>query len=178
MTLNHLEALDEALVRPGRVDKKVHFANAGQFELCDLFMITYVFDTNEGIDNTSALYNNRIHSCTVNKKIHKLAQRFSNIILPRDITVAEVQAFLFHHKNDSHDELTYATTWSEQKIEERSNSAVEEFVEDQKRGRKKNCLENESDHESVSSTGDRRLAGAGEKKRRLKRFADLQLKSL
>ena len=28
MTSNHLEALDEALVRPGRINKKVHFTNA------------------------------------------------------------------------------------------------------------------------------------------------------
>ena len=122
MTSNHLEALDEALVRPGRVDNRVHFPKAEQSALNDLFMITYLSDTSEEVHNNSTVQNKKVLPSAVRQEeIHKLAQQFSDTIPPGKFTVAEVQAFLFHHKDNPHNALAYAATWSQQK---RSSSAV------------------------------------------------------
>jgi hypothetical protein len=45
MTINFPEKLDEALVRPGRVDMKVAFSLATREQICELFIRMYSFDT-------------------------------------------------------------------------------------------------------------------------------------
>jgi len=44
MTTNHPEKLDEALIRPGRVDHQVAFANATQLQVKELFERMYTND--------------------------------------------------------------------------------------------------------------------------------------
>jgi mitochondrial chaperone BCS1 len=44
MTTNHPEKLDEALIRPGRVDHQVAFANATQLQVKELFERMYTDD--------------------------------------------------------------------------------------------------------------------------------------
>ena len=45
MTTNFPEKLDEALIRPGRVDMKVQFTNATRSQICELFTRMYSADT-------------------------------------------------------------------------------------------------------------------------------------
>ena len=45
MTTNFPEKLDEALIRPGRVDMKVKFTNATRSQICELFTRMYSADT-------------------------------------------------------------------------------------------------------------------------------------
>lgn len=45
MTTNFPEKLDEALIRPGRVDMKVRFTNATRSQICELFTRMYSADT-------------------------------------------------------------------------------------------------------------------------------------
>lgn len=44
MTTNHPEKLDEALIRPGRVDHQVAFGNATQMQIKELFERMYTHD--------------------------------------------------------------------------------------------------------------------------------------
>lgn len=106
MTSNHLEAIDEALIRPGRIDLKVEFTNVNKAQLIDLFLLTYLSDTSEKTHNASAANNENIFTPSVNdEEIHKLAEQFSNVLPSNRFTVAEVQGYLFHHKIDPHGAL-------------------------------------------------------------------------
>ena len=140
MTSNHLEALDKALVRPGRVDKKVYFDKAGLTELKDLFLITYLSDPS----------------------IHTLAQQFSQRIPSKQFTIAEVQEFLFHHRYDPHSALANASTWSRERIKELSSSPVGVSLKDQNSGHVKELVGNGDNQRSVSSSADSLVADASE----------------
>ena len=50
MTTNFPEKLDEALIRPGRVDMKVEFTNATRCQICELFTRMYSADTPTSLD--------------------------------------------------------------------------------------------------------------------------------
>ena len=49
MTTNFPEKLDEALIRPGRVDMKIKFTNATRSQICELFTRMYTADTSAGL---------------------------------------------------------------------------------------------------------------------------------
>ena len=49
MTTNFPEKLDEALIRPGRVDMKVQFTNATRSQICELFTRMYSADTSASL---------------------------------------------------------------------------------------------------------------------------------
>jgi hypothetical protein len=92
-------------------------------------MFTYS-DVNKESTKTPAFRNNSDPSHTTNKEISKLAQRFSDTIPSGESTVAELQAFLFSHRDAPQDALTYASKWSEWKRKEVSSSAVEETIQE------------------------------------------------
>ncbi|KAL9127582.1 MAG: hypothetical protein Q9217_003579 [Psora testacea] len=128
MTSNHLEAIDEALIRPGRIDLKVEFTNVNKAQLIDLFLLTYLSDTSEKTHNASATNNENIFTPSVNDEdIHKLAEQFSNVLPSSRFTVEEVQGYLFHHKTDPHGALASVAAWSQQDIEGRFRHAAKGF---------------------------------------------------
>ncbi len=114
MTSNHLEALDEALVRPRRIDKKVHFTNALQSGLNNLFLVTYLSDANKEIYNTLAINSKKIPTPIINnEEIYNLVERFSTLLLLNEFIVVEVQGYLFYYKEDPYSILAGAAAWSE-----------------------------------------------------------------
>lgn len=76
MTTNHIEKLDSALIRPGRIDKKFEFPQATHKEIAEYFYKVY--------KNTN------------------LTPNFRNIMGDKKISMANVQGLLIQNKNDPH----------------------------------------------------------------------------
>ena len=62
MTTNFPERLDDALIRPGRVDMKVEFTNATHDQIRQLFLRMYCSDAGEGLRKLSRKSNERVIS--------------------------------------------------------------------------------------------------------------------
>lgn len=84
MTTNRLEDLDDALIRPGRVDYQVAFHNATREQARELFERMYVAD------------NARI----TEDELKSLAQKFSKPIDDGQFSMAELQGYLLKYKQD------------------------------------------------------------------------------
>jgi chaperone BCS1 len=82
MTTNHLEFLDPALVRPGRVDLSVHLGNASADQARRLFM-RFFPEAESG-----------------------LSEEFAKRALSVDRSMAELQGYLLLHKHNPHEAIS------------------------------------------------------------------------
>ncbi|KAI1875144.1 hypothetical protein JX265_004202 [Neoarthrinium moseri] len=80
MTTNFIEHLDEALIRPGRVDKIFHLGKITQETARSMFICMYARERPEGTE--------------VSAEIQKLASEFSNKIPERVFSPAQLQGYL------------------------------------------------------------------------------------
>ncbi|KAH6664636.1 P-loop containing nucleoside triphosphate hydrolase protein, partial [Halenospora varia] len=97
MTTNHIEHLDEALLRPGRVDKRIELGLADKQMTADLFR--FVFKPVKGdentqldVDTTSASPENEVN------ELGLLANEFATRVPELKFTTAEILSFLLEHR--------------------------------------------------------------------------------
>lgn len=149
MTTNHLDKLDEALIRPGRVDITV------KFDLASTAMITTIFRgifaTLEGDvpkviiskkDDLSEVELEKEAAHIENKrlaeeaKIFDLAARFAEIVPPMTFSPAEIQGHLLKHKREPEAAVRDAEAWV-------TNTKIEKVKQMEKREREREREEKE-----------------------------------
>lgn len=96
LATNKPASLDEALIRPGRVDLKLCFENITKNHARDLFWRMYTPDT----------------SAETNELV-KLAAEFGSKISEKIFSPAEVQNYLIVHKDQPRQALSGVTDWVE-----------------------------------------------------------------
>lgn len=97
MSTNRKEVLDEALLRPGRIDMKVHFGLPTHEQAKDLFLRVY--------DNTNH----------VSLDLESLAQEFAEKIpKPPAFSAAAIKGHLIKHFKDPQKAVTSTESWIEQ----------------------------------------------------------------
>ena len=136
MTTNHPEKLDAALVRPGRVDRKIGFTLAMKDEVQELFVRMYRVsdeDSDDEIPTTSSktstmgngsatLANGDIKHTTDNTEVEgleDLAKEFAALIPDDTFTPAEIQNHLMRYKNEPREAVRTAEEWKKGALAEK-----------------------------------------------------------
>lgn len=103
MTSNSPDKLDPALIRPGRIDKKILFANASAEVIELLFLHIFAESPIEKTD----LRDVTKHSITA------LAKQFARNVPEDTLSPAEVQNFLLENRQDPLEAVAKAESWAE-----------------------------------------------------------------
>ncbi|KAK0385170.1 hypothetical protein NLU13_7648 [Sarocladium strictum] len=142
MTTNHLEKLDKALVRPGRVDRIVHFG------LADFEMAAAIFRSIYALyDGEVEPHNSRSSSLSSHEdpaslakqkakeeseqtetraRVDKLALEFAEKLPSQEFSPAEIQGLLLIHKRDPEGAIKALPEWVETTRREKKEKEIEE----------------------------------------------------
>jgi chaperone BCS1 len=122
MTTNHLERLDDALIRPGRVDMKVEFQRADEKMMTQLFY--FVFKPWEGDrhDPEKSIEGNgpdpaKIAEC--NETVELLAKEFAAKVPKLEFSPAEIMSLLLANKQSPRQAVDNVEVWMEKIKEEK-----------------------------------------------------------
>ena len=105
MTSNKPEVLDEALVRPGRVDLKIKFEHASKEQIHDLFLHMYSWKDNE----RSARYDTSL--------IPDLAKMFAERVPAGKLTPAQLQQYVLMHRIRPQEAVDGVEEWIREELE-------------------------------------------------------------
>lgn len=133
MTTNHIEKLDPALLRPGRVDLRIAFGYSDRDTIKKLFMAIYApmdcevrksassspkHSPSPSVTKPPALFFDS-HS---KEEIAVLAEKFADAIPAGEFTPAEIQGHLLLHKKNPMHALEDAEHWVQSVREKRKDS--------------------------------------------------------
>jgi chaperone BCS1 len=151
MTTNHPEKLDAALVRPGRVDRKVGFRLAMREEVRELFIRMYRVSeedyeveipqasastiSGKSSNGSIASENGNVHfkhaaDTTEVEGLEDLAKEFAERIPDDTFTPAEIQNHLMRYKNEPREAVDTAEAWKKGVLEEKEKQREHAEEED------------------------------------------------
>ncbi|KAI8983812.1 P-loop containing nucleoside triphosphate hydrolase protein [Pilobolus umbonatus] len=108
MTTNHLDRLDDALIRPGRIDVRIHFGNATSKQAHELF---------------TKFYPNL-------REDSELPSLFSSKIPDNTFSMAHLQGFLMGHKSNPEESVNLVDKWVESHLKGKNDDSTEDKIED------------------------------------------------
>ncbi|KAI9880051.1 MAG: hypothetical protein M1830_005783 [Pleopsidium flavum] len=151
MTTNFPEKLDEALIRPGRVDMKVEFTMATRSQIRELFIRMY---SSDAMKPTKQMTNRNFHRAVgrdLDEKMHigdssansgastpvgisrnsvvplselkKIADEFASCLPEGKFTPAEIQGFLLTRKKEPKRALAEVFEWRDAQLEAKAAKA-------------------------------------------------------
>lgn len=142
MTTNHPEKLDAALVRPGRVDRKVAFKLAMKEQVSELFVRMYTA-SDEGPFSSNGNANGHANggkgkavstgddSAMSRARLEELAADFAGHIPDATFTPAEIQNLLMRHKKDPRAAVAAVEQWMQETLEEKAEKDEDEDEKDE-----------------------------------------------
>jgi chaperone BCS1 len=138
MTTNCPEKLDEALIRPGRVDIQIKFTLATREQIVAIFKRMYGTGldvkkkkTNKDNDNDTdgnAPVHNSVCLCQPRndravptpmpaEKLAEMAEQFANLLPDTTFSPAEIHGYLLMKKNDAAGALAGVVEWKDKVVE-------------------------------------------------------------
>lgn len=137
MTTNHLEKLDKALIRPGRVDMIVKFGLADSGMISSIFRAIYA--PYEG-ENSSQSKSDELDPEAAQKKdaleekerlelterIEALAEKFAAALPEHEFSPAEIQGLLLKHKRDPEAAIAAVDEWIVETRKEKKQKEIDD----------------------------------------------------
>jgi chaperone BCS1 len=143
MTTNHIEKLDSALLRPGRVDMTIAFGYSDRETIRNLFLAIYApLECETKIkkaanppspkekghtSKTASISSNLSKAFSITgfskDEIYEMAEEFANRVPGSEFTPAEIQGYLLLHKKNPQDAIDEAEMWVNQ-IREKKKTAL------------------------------------------------------
>ncbi|KFA69294.1 hypothetical protein S40285_09137 [Stachybotrys chlorohalonatus IBT 40285] len=120
ITTNRPETLDDALVRPGRVDLRVAFTHSTSEQAGELYRHMYKIDMEPHIRQEKDEWKAKVHGDPKNGA--DLCEKFASLVPDGLFSAAEIQGFLLARKNQPQKALDDAPAWIKEKQEVQSES--------------------------------------------------------
>ncbi|OAA62971.1 BCS1-like ATPase [Cordyceps fumosorosea ARSEF 2679] len=133
MTTNHLESLDKALIRPGRVDMIIPFQLADADMSESIFKAIYMPFDGELADGAGSKENKGKE--TLIDEVAVLAKEFGRRIPPNEFSPAEIQGLLLRHKRSSQTAVDAVEGWVVQMRADKKDKAEKEKKEKEEKER-------------------------------------------
>jgi chaperone BCS1 len=109
MTTNHLEKLDPALIRPGRVDKRYHFDFVDTMSVKQLFRA--FFDDGSLFSSSITAEREPSDRSTWGNSVSELSGQFADIVSPSQLTAAEINNYLMGFRDNPEMAVSNAFDW-------------------------------------------------------------------
>ncbi|KAI9753303.1 MAG: hypothetical protein M4579_005222 [Chaenotheca gracillima] len=110
MTTNHRKELDEAITRPGRIDREFEFTLASRSQAEGIF--TWNFGRVNGeLQGAGDELDRPVEAISqTNEDVSKLAKRFGDVLLDKELPPAAIQTFLMSY-DDPNKALAETPDW-------------------------------------------------------------------
>lgn len=125
MTTNKPDALDEALVRSGRISVRIKFAAATKSQARDLFVRMLKNDGADDDDDNGELGEKASDGKTSEEDLAILAEKFAEQIPEHEFSPADLQDFLLTRKTEPQRAVDEVETWKVEILKERAIKAEE-----------------------------------------------------
>lgn len=158
MTTNHLEKLDKALIRPGRVDMVVKFGRADADMAASIFRAIYAPYEDEVVpaaiardvkvladadEDVTAEKKAALGRAAILDRVRDLAGQFADKIPEDEFSPAELQGLLLKHKRDPVAAIESIGSWIGETRKEKAEKVVRDAEEEKKRKEKEEEKERE-----------------------------------
>ncbi|KAI0113232.1 BCS1 N terminal-domain-containing protein [Daldinia grandis] len=176
MTTNHLEKLDKALIRPGRVDMIVKFGLADKGMTSAIFRAIFAhLDGDEGPENTAdaPLHPEEREKQEAEKakkraaddaRVNTLAEEFSTKMPSHEFSPAEIQGYLMKYKRDAQEAIANIDEFITQTRKDRKEKELKEAEEKRKAEAKAKEEEEKKEKEKKEKEAEEAKKKEGENK--------------
>ncbi|OCK75753.1 P-loop containing nucleoside triphosphate hydrolase protein [Lepidopterella palustris CBS 459.81] len=140
MTTNHPEKLDDALIRPGRVDMQVEFTLATRDQIRNIFIRMYSNENDKPVKQRSSTSKSSLCNGTAKqntsstngsangmnakpKMLREMADRFAKMVPEGRLSPAEIQGFLLTRKKEPQRALEEVGRWKDAVLEAKERKA-------------------------------------------------------
>nr|GAT44320.1 P-loop containing nucleoside triphosphate hydrolase protein [Mycena chlorophos] len=136
-TTNHIEALDPALIRPGRMDLKIQYGLATTEQLEQMFDRFYPYNPDLADDagpSIGCYYDVAIRDRRVRlsaEELLDLGRKFAGAVPKSKYSIAQLQGYLLSSKNDPQAALAGIGAWME--AQEREKREIDEMKKRRRR---------------------------------------------